>query len=241
MRKIVLVTGSSRGIGSAIVEEFAKHSYDVIINYNKSKEEAEKLASFIKERYQVNCYLFKCDVKNEDEVEKLYLGIKDKIGHIDVLVNNAGIALDNNYEDKTAEEFMQVISVNLLGTFLVTKYMSKLMDKGSIINISSNSAINDNYVESMDYDASKAGIISLTHNFAKALAPNIRVNAVAPGWIKTDMNKDISPIFKEEITNKSILNRMGEKEEVAQVVYFLASEEASYINDEIIKVDGGLK
>ena len=241
MKKKVLVTGSSRGIGAAIAVEFAKHNYDVIINYNNNKNAAIELSKFIKKEYDVDTWIFKCDIQNEDEIKEMYRYVEKNIGKIDCLINNAGIALDSNYQDKTCNEFKEVINTNLVGTFLVIKYFANLMDKGVIINIASNSAIDDNYIESMDYDSSKAGVISLTHNFAKALAPKIRVNAVAPGWIETDMNKNLNPIFKENIINKSMLKRIGEPEEVAKVVYFLASEEASYINNDIIRVDGGLE
>lgn len=131
---------------------------------------------------------------------------------------------------------MKVIKVNLLGTFLVCKYGIKLMDKGSIVNISSNNAFGG-FIESVDYDASKAGVIALTHDFAKFLAPNIRVNCVCPGWINTDMNKDMFLEFKHQEEEKILLKRFGEVEDIADTVYFLATNK--YINDAVIKVDGG--
>ena len=162
--------------------------------------------------------------------------------HIDVLVNNAGISMDNNFTMKDSEEFKEVLNTNLVGTFLVSKYVAKEMlddKKGTIINISSNNAIGANYEESMDYDASKAGIISLTHNFALALKPYVRVNCVCPGWMDTDMNKDIDETFRKAEESKIYLGRFADPAEVAKVVYFLASSDASYINNSIIKVDGG--
>lgn len=239
--KTVLITGASRGIGKATALKFAKEGYNVIINYLFQEKDALALKDEIIKKYKVEVLVYKADVAIEEEVKKMITNIKNTFGKIDCLVNNAGIAIDNDYLDKSTEEFQKVLNVNLLGTFLVTKYASLIMDKGSIINISSNGAINDGYSEAIDYDASKAGIIALTHDFAKRLAPKIRVNAVAPGWINTDMNKDIEPNFQKMQENNILLNRFGEKEEVANVIYFLASEASSYINSTIIRVDGGEK
>lgn len=241
MKKLVLVTGSSRGLGKSIIKLFASKNYNVIINYNKSKIEAESLKKEVERLYKVNAYIYKCDVSKEAEVKELFAKIKKKIGNIDVVVNNAGSSKDNVIEDKSATEFTDVIGVNLLGTYLVCKYAKDVMNEGSIINISSNQSFKPSYVESIDYDASKSGINSLTHSFALYYAPRIRVNAVAPGWIDTPMNKGINESFKKEETNKILLNRFASPEEIANVVYFLASDEASYINDTIIKVDGGIK
>ena len=163
---------------------------------------------------------------------------------IDVLVNNAGIAIDTTYEDKTKENFMRTIEVNLVGTFLVTKKVGEIMKKqkkGAIINISSTNGIDTEYIESLDYDASKAGVISLTKNLAKYFGPEIRVNAIAPGWVETEMNQELAQEFKNEETDKIILNRFALPEEIAKVVAFLASEDASYITGSIIRVDGGMK
>ena len=143
-------------------------------------------------------------------------------------------------ESKDAFEFRKVLDVNLVGTYLVTKYALSMLSKGSIINITSTNAFDTGYIESVDYDASKAGVIALTHDFAKFLAPQVRVNAVAAGWIKTDMNKEMDPNFKEKEIAKIALKRFAEPREIAEVVWFLASSRASYINDAIIRVDGGM-
>ena len=233
----VLVTGSSRGIGKSIIELFASNGHNVIINYNKSdKDYIKNIESTIKEKYKVDVISVKCDVSSEEEVKYMFDIIKKHFSKLDCIVNNAGIAKDSRIEEKTSEEFLSVIKVNLLGTFLVSKYGYKLMDKGSIINIASNN-VNHGFIESCDYDASKAGVIALTHDFAKDLAPNIRVNCVSPGWINTDMNKDLFESFKKEEEEKILLKRFGEAKDIANTVYFLATNE--YINDEIIKVDGG--
>ena len=233
----VLVTGSSRGIGKSIIELFASNGHNVIINYNKSdKDYIKNIESTIKEKYKVDVISVKCDVSSEEEVKYMFDIIKKHFSKLDCIVNNAGIAKDSRIEEKSSEEFLNVIKVNLLGTFLVSKYGYKLMDKGSIINIASNN-VTHGYIESCDYDASKAGVIALTHDFAKDLAPNIRVNCVSPGWINTDMNKDLFESFKKEEEEKILLKRFGEAKDIANTVYFLATNE--YINDEIIKVDGG--
>ena len=163
--------------------------------------------------------------------------IKDKFGKIDILVNNAGICNDMILDFKTYDDFKKVIDVNLNGTFLVTKYISKLMKSGSIVNISSTNGIDTYYPESIDYDASKAGVISLTHNFAKTFAPKIRVNAICPGWVETDQNKELSIKQIKGIKKGILLKRFAKPEEIANVVFFVANE--SYINNAVIRVDGG--
>ena len=239
MNKVVLITGASRGIGKSIAIEFAKNNYNVVINYNNSKDKANELKEYLEKEYNIECLSIKADVSNEQEVNNMVEKIINKFNHIDILVNNAGIAIDTIFEDKTKEMFKKTLEINLIGTFLVSKKASKYMNNGSIINISSTNGIDTYYPYSMDYDASKAGVISLTKNLAVELAPNIRVNTVAPGWINTEMNKELSNEFKEKAIKKILLNRFGKPEEVAKVVYFLSTENASYINGSIIRVDGG--
>lgn len=240
MNKVVLITGGSSGIGKETVYKFAKNGYDVIFTYNKSKETSKTIEKDIKSSYNVNIYSIKCDISLENDVKSLANFVKDKTNKIDVLVNNAGIAIDNLFEEKTVEEFKKVIDTNLIGTFSVIKYLGNLInDGGSIINISSTNAIDSYYIESIDYDASKIGIISLTHNLAKYYAPKIRVNCICPGWVDTLMNKDLSKEQKDSENKKILLNRFAKPSEIANVIYFIASDEGSYINDAIIKVDGG--
>lgn len=240
MNKVVLITGGSSGIGKETVYKFAKNGYDVIFTYNKSKETSKTIEKDIKSSYNVNIYSIKCDISLENDVKSLANFVKEKTKKIDVLVNNAGIAIDNLFEEKTVEEFKKVIDTNLVGTFSVIKYLGNLInDGGSIINISSTNAIDSYYIESIDYDASKIGIISLTHNLAKYYAPRIRVNCICPGWVDTLMNKDLSKEQKDSENKKILLNRFAKPSEIANVIYFIASDEGSYINDAIIKVDGG--
>ena len=237
--KTVLVTGSSKGIGAKTIEKFASLGANVVINYNSSLKEANDLKDYVENKYNVKALVVKCDVSNEDEVKDMIDKIIEVFHSINILVNNAGIAIDTVFEDKTKDNFKRIIDVNLIGTFLVTKYASKYMinEKDSrIINVSSTNGIDTNYPESLDYDASKAGVISLTHNFAKQFAPYINVNAIAPGWVNTEMN---SLLDVDEYTDNILLKRFASPEEIANVIVFLASEEASYINNTIIRVDGG--
>jgi len=243
MKKVVaLVTGSNRGIGASCIEEFAKAGVNVVINYCHHKEEAEQLANEIREKYSVEVLVIKCDVSNSDEIENMVNTVVDTFGGIDILVNNAGVSRDSLLLDKNEKEFKRVLDVNLLGTYLCSKYVGRIMlnqKSGKIINISSTNALDTFYPESCDYDASKAGVISLTHNLAREFAPFISVNCICPGWIKTSMNKDLSVEQIKEEKKKILLGRFGEAEEIAKVVVFIASAKASYINDSIIRVDGG--
>lgn len=243
---VVLVTGSSKGLGKTLIKEFAKEGYDVVINYNKSEIEAYESEKYINENYNVKTLVIKCDVSNELEVKKMVDEIINKLGKIDVLVNNAAIEINSEFEDKTKETFNEVLNANLIGTFLVSKYVSDYMlkeKKGKIINITSNNAINKNDPTTLEYDASKAGIISLTHNLAKQLKPYINVNAIAPGWIKTDkiinIDNELNNEFIKEESKNIYLNRFAEEIDIANLVLFLSSDKANYINNEIIKIDGG--
>ena len=184
----------------------------------------------------------RADVSNENKIKKMIDTIINKFGRIDVLVNNAGIAIDKEFEDRTVEDWKRTLSVNLIAPFIVSKYVGNEMLKnkyGRIINISSTNGINAFFPTSIDYDASKAGLINLTHNLAIQFAPYINVNCVAPGWVNTDMNKELPKDLIEEETNKIYKKRFAEPSEIAKVVTFLASDDADFINDEIIKVDGG--
>lgn len=243
-RKVVLVTGGARGIGKSTIIEFAKNGYDVVINYCHSEVEANELKEFVEKQYNIRALVVKASVSNESEVEKMVTTVIQEFGHIDCLVNNAGIAIDTTFDDKTYDNFMETLKVNLIGTFMVSKYVGKYMlanGSGNIINVSSTNGIDTVYPESLDYDASKAGVISLTKNLALQYAPNIRVNAVAPGWVTTDMNKELEYDFIKNEEEKIILGRFADPSEIAKVILFLASSDASYINGSVIRVDGGCK
>ena len=241
-RKVVLITGASRGIGRSTAIKFAQNNYNVVINYNNSIDRAKELEEYLINTYNIETMVIRADISNELEVKDMVDNIINKFGKIDVLVNNAGIAIDSDFLDKNKDSFNKVLNTNLVGTFIVSKEVSKYMidnKEGSIINISSTNGIDSMYVESLEYDASKAGVISLTHNLANYLKPFVRVNCVCPGWVNTEMNDNLDKSYIEEENKKIMLNRFGSPEEIANVIYFLASDEASYINSSIIKVDGG--
>lgn len=240
--KVVLITGSSRGIGKSTAIEFASRSCDIVINYLHNEDAANELKKYIIDEYNVKVLVVRADVSIEEEVRNMIETVISEFGKIDILVNNAGIALDNEFNDKSVEEFKKVLDVNLIGTYLVCKYASihMLENKyGKIINVASTNGIDTVYPSSIDYDASKAGVISLTHNLAIQFAPYINVNAIAPGWVNTDATSDMSSIFKEAELKKIYFKRFAEPEEIAKVIVFLASDDASYINSAVIRVDGG--
>lgn len=240
MRKVALVTGSNTGIGKETIILFAKNDYDVIITYYKSMDEANELKQNIINNYNVKCEAIKCDISNEEDVKNLYNFVLNKFKKLDVLVNNAAVSDDMILEFKKIIEFKKVIDVNLTGTFMVTKYLYKLINKGCIINVGSTNGIDTYYPESIDYDASKAGIISLTHNFATMFAPKIRVNAVCPGWVETGQNENLTVKQINKLKKNILLKRFAHPQEIAKVIYFIAND-ATYINNSIIRVDGGSK
>ena len=241
-KKCVLVTGSSIGLGASIIRKYASMGYNTVITYNSHKDEAIELQKEINDKYNTESLVIRCDISKEEDIENLKNEIISKFNKLDVLVNNASIAIDTTFSDKTKENYMKILEVNLVGTFLVSKIMSTIMnDNSSIINISSTNGIDTYYEYSLDYDSSKAGIINLSHNLANYLSPKIRVNTICPGWINTPMNKDMDTEFKKQEEDKILLKRFAEPNEIANLVYFISSEEASYINDSVIRIDGGKK
>jgi 3-oxoacyl-[acyl-carrier protein] reductase len=242
--KVVLITGASRGIGASTAKHFAEKGAQVIINYHPSKfeenakENAERVLKSIEEK-KGKGKLIQADISKEKEVEKMMSEIKKDFGTLDILVNNAGVVYDLPFSETTAEQWREVLDVNLVGTFICSKAASKIMKKGKIINLSSTNGINCFFPDSMAYDSSKAGVILLTKNLAQELAPNILVNAVAPGWVNTEMNEDLPQEVVNEETEKIYLKRFAEPEEIAKVILFLASNDANYITGSILKVDGG--
>lgn len=238
--KVVLVTGSTRGIGKATILEFAKQGYDVVINYNNSEKEAFDLKQFVETEYKVKALVIKADVSNEIEVKNMISEIINKFHKIDVLVNNAGIVYDRDFDEITIDEFKRTLEVNVIGAFIVSREVSKYMEKGSsIVNVSSTNGTKTISPECLDYNISKIGLQSLTRDLAFQFKPNIRVNAIAIGWADTDMNKDLPKEYIEEETNKIYLERFANPNEIAKTIYFLASDESGYINSEIITIDGG--
>ena len=241
-KKVVFVTGASRGIGKDVALKFAEKGYDVIINYVSDKTDVETLKKEFAEK-GADSLILKADVSKEEEVKDVVEKAIEKFGKIDVLVNNAGITRDNLLMRMSTEDFDKVIDINLKGTFLVTKAVTKYMMKkrcGSIVNLASVVGVVGNAGQ-CNYSASKAGIIGFTKSVAKELASrNIRANAVAPGFIETDMTNVLSDTVKESIHNQIPLKRMGSSKEVAELIYFLGSEKSSYITGQVINIDGGM-
>ena len=240
--KVALVTGGTRGIGRKIAEKFAENGYNLVLNYVSSNVDLEVIKEAFK-KYNNSVLILKADVSKYEECENLVKEAINKFGKVDVLFNNAGITKDGLIAMMKEENFSKVIDVNLKGTFNMCRNLVPYMMKnksGNIVNISSVVGIVGNAGQS-NYAASKAGVIGFSKALAKELAGrNIRVNAVAPGFIDTDMTSILSDKVKENIYSQIPLKRMGKAKEVANVVYFLSSEESSYITGQVINVDGGM-
>ncbi len=236
----IIITGGTKGIGKAIALTLAKEKHNLILTYVNDDASALQLKKELEQH--TNILILKSNVTKEEEVIKLLDIAVSKFNNIDVLINNAGISIDTTLEDKTVDNFKKILEVNLIGPFLTSKYIGGYMfknKKGKIINISSTNGIDTYYKESLDYDASKAGLNSLTHNFANIYAPYVIVNAIACGWVDTDMNKDMDIEFRNKQLNKILLNRFANPSEIANVVNYLIND--TYINNSIIRVDGGVK
>ena len=241
-KQVVFVTGGTRGIGKAIALKYAENGYNIVINYVSDKTNVDEIKKEFS-KYGVESLVVKADVSKAEEVDRAVKQAIDKFGKINVLVNNAGITRDTLLMRMKEEDFDKVIEINLKGTFLVTKAVTPYMMKkrnGKIINLSSVVGVTGNAGQS-NYSASKAGIIGFTKSIAKELASrNIRANAVAPGFIDTDMTSVLSEDIKANINAQIPMKRMGTAREIANVVYFLGNEESSYITGQVINIDGGM-
>ena len=242
MKKVAFITGGTRGIGRQIAMTLAKAGYDIAVNYRTENEDLTITKSEI-EKCNVKCLPVQGDVSSFEDGENMVKQVIEQLGRVDVLVNNAGITKDTLLMRMKKEDFEDVLQVNLVGTFNVTKsvipYMMK-QKEGRIINLSSVVGISGNAGQA-NYAASKAGIIGFTKSLAKEVgSSNILVNAVAPGFIETQMTDVLKEEIKEEIKKTIPLKRMGTVEDVANVVKFLASNESSYITGQVIQVDGGM-
>ena len=223
MKKTVLITGSAKGIGKACIEKFASKGYNVVINYLTSEKQAKELKNTVENLYGIKALCIKADISKEDEVKNMIAEVINIFGKIDVLINNANYEQDNNYLEKTKEEFLRVLEVNVVGTFLVTKYASKHMDNGTVINVSSLDAT-DTYRElSMDYCASKAGMNSLAQTFSLAL-PNIKFISIMLPWVKTESVEEMFEEYLEKELKKVGQERLVETEEVAEKIYSLVED-----------------
>lgn len=238
--KTVLITGGATGIGHATALSFAKHGANIVVNYLTSKKEADVLVNKIRS-VGIAALAVRCDVSNETQVKKMVDTINKVFGGVDILVNNAGIVKYGSLLKKTAKEWKRTIDVNLIGAFLCSKYVAGYMKKkgGSIVNVSSTNALNTFNPDVADYNASKAGMISLTKDLAKELPSRVRINALAVGWVKTNMTKDMHHDRKKKECRRIPSRRFADAKEIADVVIFLASEKSSYVSGSIITVDGG--
>ncbi|WAW14291.1 3-oxoacyl-[acyl-carrier-protein] reductase [Peptostreptococcus equinus] len=241
-KKVAFVTGGSRGIGRAIVEKFAEEGYVVGFSYINSKEVANELINELKNK-NMEVFALKFDVSNYVDCCEKFEYIYEKYGNIDVLVNNAGITKDKLFIRMSEEDFDKVTNTNLKGVFNCIKQVAKKMTKkrsGAIINMSSLAGIVGN-VGQANYSATKAGVIGMTKTLAAELGPyGVRVNAIAPGFIKTDMTDKIPENIKDKIISSIPLKIIGYPSDIANLAYFLASDQAKYINGQTISVDGGL-
>ncbi|NLK95809.1 MAG: 3-oxoacyl-[acyl-carrier-protein] reductase [Clostridiales bacterium] len=240
--KVAIVTGAAKGIGKAIAIKLASKGINIVLNYRSSEDEAIKVENEIK-TFGVEVLRVKGDISKIEDVENLINSAKEKFGKIDIMVNNAGITKDTLLLRMKEEDFDSVIDVNLKGVFNCLKTITPIMVKqraGKIINLSSVVGIVGNAGQ-VNYAASKAGVIGMTKSLAKEIgARGITVNAIAPGFIETDMTEVLGEKYKEEVKNGIPLKRLGKPEDVANVVAFLASDDANYITGQVIHVDGGM-
>ncbi|CDQ19773.1 3-oxoacyl-[acyl-carrier-protein] reductase [Halobacillus karajensis] len=240
--QVALVTGASRGIGRAIALELASQGAKVAVNYAGSEDKAEAVVQEIKERGGVGIKI-QANVSKDADVKRMVKKVVDEFGRLDILVNNAGITKDNLLMRMKEEEFDDVIDTNLKGVFLCTKGVTRQMMKqkyGRIINVASIVGVSGNPGQA-NYVAAKAGVIGMTKSNAKELAArNIQVNAVAPGYISTDMTDSLTDEQREQMLSLIPLKRLGEAADVARVVRFLATEDAAYMTGQTLHVDGGM-
>ena len=239
--KVVLITGGSRGIGRATAIEFAKEGANIVVNYLNSDTLAEELVKKLTNEYGVKAIAVKADVASDDDGQYMHDQIMAEFGGIDILINNAGIVVDTPYAEHTKADFTKLFETNVYGTLNISKLFGETIreSKGSIINISSTSGMYDFWPDNIDYAATKAAIQSVTKDLAIHYAPDVRVNAIAVGWADTDMNKDLPVETLEELKKKFLMGRMAEPVEIARVILFLASQDASFVNGTTLVVDGG--
>ncbi len=243
MKKVALITGSSRGLGKAMVEAFAEQNYRVVVHYNKSKANAHAIINSLEQK-GLEAMAIYAPLDNAQDIQKAISNIIERFGRIDVLVNNAGVKEDASIFDMSLETFTQVMNINVIGAWIMTKHVAEVMKKqgsGRIINISSGVGTYGREFQT-NYAGSKGALNAITKSLSKELGPyNITVNAIAPGLIETDMTADVDPEHKEAYRKQIPLQRLGKPKDIANAALFLAGDGADFISGQIIHVNGGLR
>lgn len=235
--KTVLITGASRGIGAAIALEFAKNNYNVVISYNSSKCEGEKVKEYIEKNYKVKCLMVKCDISSEIEVSHMVdLPLKE-FGNIDVLINNASVSMDNDIMSKSKDEFLRVVEVNLVGTFLVTREVIKKCNVNTIVNISSTDSTSTYSKLNIDYSCSKAGVNILSKTFSLCY-PDIKICTIMPNWVNSETVLSMNSDYLEEEMKRIGQKKLIDKEYVARKTYEVVVDKFIK-NGDIIRIDEG--
>lgn len=235
--KTVLITGASRGIGASIALEFAKNNYNVVISYNSSKCEGEKLKEYIEKNYKVKCLMVKCDISSEIEVSHMVdLSLKE-FGNIDVLINNASVSMDNDIMSKSKDEFLRVVEVNLVGTFLVTREVIKKCNVNTIVNISSTDSTSTYSKLNIDYSCSKAGVNILSKTFSLCY-PDIKICTIMPNWVNSETVLSMNSDYLEEEMKRIGQKKLIDKEYVARKTYEVVVDKFIK-NGDIIRIDEG--
>ena len=233
--KIVLVTGASKGIGKAITDFFASNKATVIMTYNTNLESSNKTKDELISKYNVNIINYHLDLSSEDSINDLYKEIKEKYGHLDILVNNASLSLDNEMDELTKEDFMKVLEVNTVGTFLMIKYMSKLMNSNDyIFNISSTDGIDTGSTLSINYNVSKAGIINMTETISRIIEP--KIITICPNWVETEVTKDMNQEYLINEMKRINQVKLIKPEKIPQVINELINNDV--VSGSIIRIDG---
>ena len=234
--KVIVISGSSKGIGKSTAYYFAEKGASLVITYNQSEELSNQVRDDIKNKYNVEIDNIKCDLKNEDDIKNLYRFIKEKYDKIDILINNAALSLDNDFEAKSKDEFMEVLEVNVVGTFLMIKYLSKLMDNGYIFNISSTDAIDTFSSLNIDYSASKASINNMTKSLALFL--NSKVISLCPKWVDTESIREMSKEYLEMEMKRVNQDKLINPVTIPKMIDKLIRENVE--TGSIIRIDGDI-
>ena len=235
--KTVLITGASRGIGASIALEFAKNNYNVVISYNSNKCEGEKVKGYIEKNYKVKCLMIKCDISSEIEVSHMVDSSLKEFGNIDVLINNASVSMDNDIMSKSKDEFLRVVEVNLVGTFLVTREVIKKCNVNTIVNISSTDSTLTYSKLNIDYSCSKAGVNILSKTFSLCY-PDIKICTIMPNWVNSETVLSMNSDYLEEEMKRIGQKKLIDKEYVARKTYEVVVDKFIK-NGDIIKIDEG--